>query len=131
MSAAKIRFEHVHKEFTVRAEDGGAEQRFVALDDVSLEVRAGEFLVLVGPSGCGKSTLLDLLAGLALPTSGRVLIDGKPITGPARDRGVVFQQYALFPWLTALDNVAFGLEIAGLAAASAVPRPPPIWTWWV
>lgn len=114
MSTAKIQLEHVHKEFVVRAEDGGPAQRFVALDGVSLEVQAGEFLVLVGPSGCGKSTLLDVLAGLTLPSSGRVLIDGKPITGPARDRGVVFQQYALFPWLTALDNVAFGLDIAGL-----------------
>ena len=114
MSAGKIRFEHVSKAFSVRADDGGASTRFVALDDVTLDVRPGEFLVLVGPSGCGKSTLLDLLAGLTLPTSGQVLLDGKPITGPARDRGVVFQQYALFPWLTALDNVAFGLEIAGL-----------------
>jgi NitT/TauT family transport system ATP-binding protein len=111
--SGKIRFEHVSKEFSVRADDGGAATRFVALHDVTLDVHPGEFLVLVGPSGCGKSTLLDLLAGLTLPTSGRVLLDGKPVTGPARDRGVVFQQYALFPWLSALDNVAFGLEVAG------------------
>ena len=116
MSAVKIRFENVSKEFSVRADDGRAARRFVALHDVTLDVKTGEFLVLVGPSGCGKSTMLDLLAGLALPTSGRILIDGKPVTGPARDRGVVFQQYALFPWRSALDNVAFGLEVAGLGA---------------
>jgi NitT/TauT family transport system ATP-binding protein len=116
MSAAKIQFENVSKEFIVRADESGAAQRFIALHDVDLDVNPGEFLVLVGPSGCGKSTMLDLLAGLAMPTRGRVLIDGKPVAGPARDRGVVFQQYALFPWRTALDNVAFGLEVAGLGA---------------
>ncbi|RSN22292.1 ABC transporter ATP-binding protein [Amycolatopsis sp. WAC 01416] len=81
-----------------------------ALDDVSLDIEDGMFLSLVGPSGSGKSTLLDLLGGLAKPTSGEVLIDGKPVTGPGLDRGVVFQQYALFPWRTARANVEFGLE---------------------
>ena len=122
MSAAKIRFENVSKEFTVRADDGGAAKRFVAVHEVTLDVTPGEFLVLVGPSGCGKSTLLDLLAGLALPTSGRVLIDGRPVTGPARDRGVVFQQYALFPWLTVRKNVEFGLKVAGVPKAQRRER---------
>ena len=79
-------------------------------------MRPGEFLALVGPSGCGKSTLLDLLGGLTVPTSGRILFDGRPIEGPARDRGIVFQQYALFPWRTAAQNVEFGLDIAVLKA---------------
>jgi NitT/TauT family transport system ATP-binding protein len=114
MSATKIRLEQVRKEFSVRGNGGGAPQSFTALEDITLDVHAGEFLALVGPSGCGKSTLLDLLGGLALPTSGRILLDGRPITGPARDRGIVFQQYALFPWRTAMQNVEFGLDIAGL-----------------
>lgn len=113
---AKIRFEHVRKEFLVRGKDGGPAQSFTALDDITLDVRAGEFLALVGPSGCGKSTLLDLLGGLTAPSSGRILLDGKVIEGPARDRGIVFQQYALFPWRTAAQNVEFGLDIAGLKA---------------
>jgi NitT/TauT family transport system ATP-binding protein len=113
MSAIKISFQQVRKEFSVRGEGGGA-PRFTALEDITLDVRAGEFLALVGPSGCGKSTLLDLLGGLTVPTSGRILLEGRPITGPARDRGIVFQQYALFPWLTAAQNVEFGLDIAGL-----------------
>jgi NitT/TauT family transport system ATP-binding protein len=116
MSAIKISFEQVRKEFSVRGEGGGAPHRFTALEDITLDVRSGEFLALVGPSGCGKSTLLDLLGGLAVPTSGRILLDGRPITGPARDRGIVFQQYALFPWRTAAQNVEFGLDIAGLKA---------------
>jgi NitT/TauT family transport system ATP-binding protein len=114
MSAIKISFEQVRKEFSVRGEGGGPSRRFTALEDITLDVRTGEFLALVGPSGCGKSTLLDLLGGLAVPTSGRILLDGRPITGPARDRGIVFQQYALFPWRTAAQNVEFGLDIAGL-----------------
>lgn len=114
MSAIKISFEHVGKKFAVRGENGGPPHLFTALEDITLTVRSGEFLALVGPSGCGKSTLLDLLGGLALPTSGRILLDGRPIAGPARDRGIVFQQYALFPWRTAAQNVEFGLDIAGL-----------------
>jgi len=87
-----------------------------ALDGVTFDVHSGQLLVLVGPSGCGKSTLLDLLGGLTAPTSGEVLVDGVPVTGPGLDRGIVFQQYALLPWRTAQDNVEFGLE------AKRVPR---------
>lgn len=112
----KLRFEHVHKEFSVRAagRGRGARTAFTALDDFTLDVPAGEFLTVVGPSGCGKSTLLDLLGGLTRPTSGRILLDGEPITGPGLDRGVVFQQYALLPWRTARANVEFGLEAKGV-----------------
>src|SRR3954469_15981260 len=114
---AKIEFEQVSKQFPIRdnLKVRGTEQ-FTAVENVSFTVKTGEFLVVVGPSGCGKSTLLDLLAGLTTPTTGRILLDGKPITGPGMDRGVVFQQYALFPWRTALENVEFGLELRGLKA---------------
>jgi NitT/TauT family transport system ATP-binding protein len=107
---AKILFEGVRKVFEARG------TAVTALDGIDLRVRAGEFLVIVGPSGCGKSTLLDLLGGLATPTAGRILVDGREITGPGLDRGVVFQQYALLPWRTAQGNVEFGLE------AKNVPR---------
>ena len=108
--AGAIEVKNVGQVFKTRSQD------VVALDDVSLEVKPGRFVVLVGPSGCGKSTLLDLLGGLTTPTSGRIQLDGRPITGPGRDRGIVFQQYALFPWRTAAQNVEFGLDIAGLKA---------------
>jgi NitT/TauT family transport system ATP-binding protein len=85
------------------------------LEDVSFSVAPGEALCLVGPSGGGKSTILNLLAGLIAPTSGRVLWEGKPIDGPARDRAVVFQDAALFPWLTLEQNIAFPLELAGFS----------------
>ncbi|MFD8495062.1 ABC transporter ATP-binding protein [Amycolatopsis sp. NPDC059657] len=93
-----------------------------ALDDVSLDIADGSFLSLVGPSGSGKSTLLDLLGGLSKPTSGEVLIDGSPVTGPGLDRGVVFQQYALFPWRTARANVEFGLEGGSLTKRQRADR---------
>lgn len=111
----KISFRQVRKEFAVRA-DGGTARHFVALDDITFDVATGAFLTLVGPSGCGKSTLLDLLGGLSIPTGGAILLDGRPISGPGRDRGIVFQQYALYPWRTAVQNIEFGLEIAGVGA---------------
>ncbi|MFC9872794.1 ABC transporter ATP-binding protein [Nocardia salmonicida] len=108
---AKLALRSVSKQFAVR----GSDEKFTAIEDISIEVEAGEFLVLVGPSGSGKSTLLDLLGGLSKPSSGQILLDGAPITGPGLDRGVVFQQYALLPWRTARANIQFGLEAKGIA----------------
>jgi NitT/TauT family transport system ATP-binding protein len=82
-----------------------------ALDNVSLNVHEGEFVCLVGPSGCGKSTLLNIIAGLEMPDNGQVLADGKPVTGPGRERMMMFQESALFPWLDVMDNVMFGLKL--------------------
>lgn len=84
-----------------------------ALDEISFSVAPGEIVCLVGPSGCGKSTLLNILAGLEPPDSGEILVDGSPIRGPGRDRALVFQEAALFPWLSVQDNVAFGLMAVG------------------
>jgi NitT/TauT family transport system ATP-binding protein len=85
-----------------------------ALENVSFDVKAGEFICLLGPSGCGKTTLLHVIAGLEKADSGRVLLDGKAIMGPGRDRVVIFQEPALFPWLNVMDNVSFGLDCAGI-----------------
>jgi len=97
---------------------GSARQAVVAIDDVSLTVRPGEFVSLIGPSGCGKSSLLNVVAGFARPSSGSACLDGKPIDGPGADRGVVFQQYSLFPWMTVRRNVEFGLKMQGVSASS-------------
>jgi NitT/TauT family transport system ATP-binding protein len=113
-SPAKIEIRNVNRDYQIKRNASGEEQIFSALQNVSLTVNKGEFLTIVGPSGCGKSTLLDLIAGLALPTSGELFIDGKKITKPALDRGIVMQGYALFPWRTVRHNVEFGLEVKGV-----------------
>ncbi len=111
----KISLRSVTKQFTVRpTKDQPHGGILTAVDNVSLDIADGEFIVLVGPSGSGKSTLLDLLGGLSKPTSGEVLVDGRQVNGPGLDRAVVFQQYALFPWRTARANVEFGLEATGV-----------------
>jgi NitT/TauT family transport system ATP-binding protein len=108
---AKISLHHVGKQFLVRSTRALPQATVLqALEDITLDVEAGQFLTIVGPSGSGKTTLLDLLGGLSRPTAGHVLVDGQEVTGPGLDRAIVFQQYALFPWRTALANVAFALE---------------------
>jgi NitT/TauT family transport system ATP-binding protein len=106
---ANIQFQQVGRVFR----QGG--QAFVALEGVDLEVRDREFVAIVGPSGCGKTTCLRMAAGLEHPTSGRVSVDGVPVTSPGPDRAVVFQQFALFPWKTVWDNIEFGLLSLGVA----------------
>lgn len=88
---------------------------FLALDRVDLEIEKNEFICVVGPSGCGKTTLLNMIAGLFPPTTGTITVKGEPVTGPGKGKGVVFQQYALYPWLTVEKNVEFGLKMKGVA----------------
>jgi NitT/TauT family transport system ATP-binding protein len=97
-------------------------ESLLALKDVSLEVRRGEFLCIVGPSGCGKSTLLHLIAGLHQQTSGSICVDGKPVQGTGTDRILIFQELGLFPWLTVRQNVEFGLKMKGLSKAERESR---------
>jgi NitT/TauT family transport system ATP-binding protein len=102
---SKLSVQKVSKHF------GSGARSVHALDDVSLEVGEGEFVCLVGPSGCGKSTLLNIIAGLEHPDAGQVIADGAPVTEPGRERMMMFQESALFPWLDALDNVLFSLKL--------------------
>jgi NitT/TauT family transport system ATP-binding protein len=113
---AHIRIEHVGQEFRTPG------RSVVALRDIDLAVAPGELVCLLGPSGCGKSTLLNAVAGFLRPSSGRILVDDAPVDGPGPDRGMVFQEYALFPWMTVIDNVGFGLRVKGLARAAARRR---------
>ncbi len=85
-----------------------------AIDGIDLSIRNREFATILGPSGCGKSTLLRIVAGLAKASEGTIWLDGRPITGPGRDRGMVFQSYTLFPWLTVKENIQFGLNLSGV-----------------
>lgn len=107
----RIAFQHVTQSF------GDGRRERVAVVDVDLEVEPGELVCLVGPSGCGKSSLLNLVAGFAEPTEGHVLVDGVEITGPGADRGMVFQQHRLFPWMSVRRNVEFGPRMAGVSTA--------------
>ncbi len=101
----RIHFDGIHLGF------GSGRKRLEVLDDVSFDVRSGEFISVLGPSGCGKSTLLNLAAGFLAPDTGTVEVDGEKVKGPDARRGVVFQQYAIFPWLTVEKNIAFGLTL--------------------
>ena len=93
-----------------------------ALSDANLTIKNGEFLCVVGPSGCGKSTFLNLIAGLVFPDYGEIRLDGETVTGPGPDRVLIFQEPALFPWLTVLDNVSFGPKMRGMAKAERTAR---------
>jgi len=108
-----LRIDQVSRTFPAR--QGNAPTR--ALEPTDLSVGNNDFVTILGPSGCGKSTLLRIIAGLDRPTSGRVILDGEEITGPGADRGMVFQSYTLFPWLTVRDNIAYGLRERGVSQA--------------
>jgi NitT/TauT family transport system ATP-binding protein len=110
MSASQILIDKVSKVF-----DAG--RQVVALQDITLQIPGGQFACLLGPSGCGKSTLLNAVAGFSMPSSGAISANGQLVTGPGPERGMVFQEYALFPWMTVEQNVGFGLEIKGMRKA--------------
>jgi ABC-type nitrate/sulfonate/bicarbonate transport system ATPase subunit len=110
LRVSKLRIEDVSRTFPARA--GATPTR--ALEPVSLSIADNDFITILGPSGCGKSTLLRIVAGLDRATTGRVLLDGAAVTGPGPDRGMVFQSYTLFPWLSIADNIAFGLREKGV-----------------
>lgn len=108
VNSIRLRIEGLTKRF----KSHGVE--VLALDGICMEIRDKEFATILGPSGCGKSTLLRIIAGLTPPTTGRAMLDGRLIEGPGKDRGMVFQNYTLFPWLTVQENIEFGLRLGGM-----------------
>jgi NitT/TauT family transport system ATP-binding protein len=109
--AIKLRIQSISKTYGT---DG---HEVMAIDEIDLQIRNKEFATILGPSGCGKSTLLRIVAGLVKPTRGMVRLDGRVISGPGQDRGMVFQSYTLFPWLTVKENIQFGLALSGMGRA--------------
>ncbi len=116
--------EDVYKRYPARKSDRASAGEKTVLNDVDLRVRKGEFISVVGPSGCGKSTLLRMVLGSEQPSSGSVLINGKPVGGPGRERGIVFQRYSLFPHLTVRDNIVFGLDLEEFSIPGRLLRYP-------
>ncbi|TFZ04737.1 ABC transporter ATP-binding protein [Ramlibacter rhizophilus] len=110
---ARIRFENVSVDFPT------AQGPMRVIDDISLDIGHREFVSIIGPSGCGKTTLMNILGGFVAPTRGRVLLDGRPVPGPGPDRGVIFQEYGVFPWLTVRQNIEFGLRLKANRADAA------------
>ncbi|GAK14639.1 LOW QUALITY PROTEIN: hypothetical protein JCM19039_4574 [Geomicrobium sp. JCM 19039] len=113
----KVRIDGVHKSFRK-----DKHQQLEVLRDVSIQIKDGEFVSLLGPSGCGKSTILNLVAGLDSPSEGSITVDGKQVNGPGTDRVVVFQQGGLFPWMSVVDNVKYGLRLKKISAKEVDER---------
>jgi NitT/TauT family transport system ATP-binding protein len=109
----RIRFDHVSVDFPTAAGP------MRVIDDVSLDIASGEFVSIIGPSGCGKTTLMNIVGGFMAPSHGQVRLDGRPVTRPGPDRGVIFQEYGVFPWLTVRGNIEFGLRLGARRAPVA------------
>jgi NitT/TauT family transport system ATP-binding protein len=104
-STKRAQFDHVSLTFDT------PKGKLMVVDDVTYDINDGEFIAVIGPSGCGKTTMMSMLAGFQKPTTGKVLFDGAPVNGPGPERGVIFQEYGVFPWLTVKQNIAFGLQL--------------------